>query len=68
MTPDGVQVPLRLSHRLIGQLVGARRPTVSSALAELAGRGDLVRRPDGTWLLAGRRPVWDAAALAPVAA
>ena len=33
---DGVVVPLALTHRMLGQLVGARRPTVSSALRELA--------------------------------
>jgi CRP/FNR family cyclic AMP-dependent transcriptional regulator len=50
---DGIAVPLALSHRLIGELVGARRPTVSTALAELARTGQLVRRDDGTWLLTG---------------
>ncbi|HEX6023762.1 MAG TPA: Crp/Fnr family transcriptional regulator [Solirubrobacter sp.] len=50
---DGIAVPLVLSHRLIGELVGARRPTVSTALAELARDGQLVRRDDGTWLLTG---------------
>ena len=50
---EGVTVPLALSHRLIGELVGARRPTVSSALAELGRDGQLVRRKDGTWLLTG---------------
>jgi hypothetical protein len=50
---DGIVVPLALSHRLIGELVGARRPTVSTALAELARAGRLVRRDDGTWLLTG---------------
>ena len=50
---DGIAVPLALSHRLIGELVGARRPTVSTALAELARDGQLVRRDDGTWLLTG---------------
>ena len=53
---DGVIVPLALTHRLLGQLVGARRPTVSSALSELATRGELVRRPDGSWLLPGDPP------------
>ena len=38
---DGIAVPLVLSHRLIGELVGARRPTVSTALAELARDGQL---------------------------
>jgi hypothetical protein len=46
-------VPLVLSHRLIGELVGARRPTVSTALADLAREGQLARRDDGTWLLTG---------------
>jgi CRP/FNR family transcriptional regulator, cyclic AMP receptor protein len=53
MTSTGVSVPLALSHRLLAQLVGARRPTVSTALAELAERGELVRRDDGSWLLTG---------------
>jgi CRP/FNR family cyclic AMP-dependent transcriptional regulator len=50
---DGIAVPLVLSHRLLGELVGARRPTVSTALAELARHGQLVRRDDATWLLTG---------------
>jgi CRP/FNR family transcriptional regulator, cyclic AMP receptor protein len=53
MTRDGVAVPMALSHRVLAQLVGARRPTVSSALAELADAAQLVRRDDGTWLLTG---------------
>ena len=53
MTPEGVAIPLTLSHRMLGQLVGARRPTVSSAIGELATRDELVRREDGTWLLKG---------------
>ena len=53
MTSDGVAIPLTLSHRMLGQLVGARRPTVSTAIGELAERGELVRRADGTWLLKG---------------
>jgi CRP/FNR family cyclic AMP-dependent transcriptional regulator len=53
---QGVIVPLALTHRILGQLVGARRPTVSTALAELAERGELVRRPDGSWLLQGDPP------------
>jgi hypothetical protein len=51
MTADGIVVPLTLSHRLLGELVGARRPTVSAALAALAGEGRLVRRVSGEWLL-----------------
>jgi CRP-like cAMP-binding protein len=53
---DGVVIPLALTHRILGQLVGARRPTVSTALSELAERDELVRRPDGSWLLRGDPP------------
>jgi CRP/FNR family cyclic AMP-dependent transcriptional regulator len=53
MTPDGVVIPLDISHRLLGQLVGARRPTVSTAVAELARDGAVQRRVDGGWLLRG---------------
>jgi CRP/FNR family cyclic AMP-dependent transcriptional regulator len=62
VSPDGVVVPLALSHRLLGQIVGARRPTVSSALAGLADRRELTRRSDGSWLLRGDPP--DATTLA----
>jgi CRP/FNR family cyclic AMP-dependent transcriptional regulator len=50
--PDGISVPLKLSHRLIGALVGARRPTVSTALAHLHEHQRVRRQADGTWLLA----------------
>ena len=53
---DGVVVPLALTHRILGQLVGARRPTVSTALGELAERGELTRRVDGSWVLRGSPP------------
>jgi hypothetical protein len=53
MTPDGVALPMTLSHRMLGQLVGARRPTVSTALSELVKEGEVARRDDGTWLLTG---------------
>jgi CRP/FNR family cyclic AMP-dependent transcriptional regulator len=53
VTSRGTLVPLSLSHRMLAQLVGARRPTVSTACGDLARRGELVRNPDGTWLLTG---------------
>jgi CRP-like cAMP-binding protein len=48
---DGVTLQLRLTHQLIGRLVGARRSTVTLALGALAEAGDLHRRDDGTWVL-----------------
>ena len=51
VTADGVLLPLCLSHRMLGELVGARRPSVSTAAAALEKAGRLVRRADGTWLV-----------------
>jgi CRP/FNR family cyclic AMP-dependent transcriptional regulator len=53
MTPEGILIPMTISHRLLGQLIGARRPTVSTALGRLKEDGELERRPNGTWLLTG---------------
>jgi CRP/FNR family cyclic AMP-dependent transcriptional regulator len=50
--PDGVRVPLELTHRTLGRLVGARRPSVTTALTGLARDGLVERVPDG-WLLRG---------------
>jgi CRP/FNR family transcriptional regulator, cyclic AMP receptor protein len=53
ITPDGVAIPLTLSHRMLSQLVGARRPTVSTALGDLAKEHQVIRQPDGSWLVTG---------------
>jgi CRP/FNR family transcriptional regulator, cyclic AMP receptor protein len=51
---DGVVVELALTHELIGQLIGAQRPTVSLALAALDRDGALRRTREGSWLLTAR--------------
>jgi CRP-like cAMP-binding protein len=52
---DGVAVPIRLTHTVLADLVAARRPTVTTALSELARQG-VVRAVDDGWLLAGPPP------------
>lgn len=52
VTPDGILIDISLTHDVLGRLVGSRRPTVTLALAELAGAGKVTRRHDGAWLLA----------------
>ena len=54
VTPTGVKLPLPLSHGLLAGIVGARRPTVSTALGALREQG-LVERTEGGWLAARRR-------------
>jgi CRP/FNR family cyclic AMP-dependent transcriptional regulator len=51
VTVRGTVLPLRISHRMLAELVGARRPTVSSAISDLARRDVVSRLSDGSWLL-----------------
>ena len=53
--PEGTLVPLHLTHRALGALVGARRPSVTTALGALSRQGAVSRAPDG-WLLHGGPP------------
>jgi hypothetical protein len=52
---DGTLLPLRLTHSVLADLVAARRPTVTSALAELSRHGLVVFGDDG-WVLRGDPP------------
>src|SRR3954469_20994526 len=56
VTPQGVSVRLALTHRMLAELVGARRPTVTTALGQLEERGALTRRPPDEWLLPAPPP------------
>jgi CRP/FNR family cyclic AMP-dependent transcriptional regulator len=56
MTPSGIHLPLQLTHETLARLVGGRRPTISLALRDLAERGVVARRPDGSWLLTAVSP------------
>jgi CRP-like cAMP-binding protein len=55
VTLDGVVVPVRLTHDMIGRLVGAHRPSVTTAVSELTREGRVARLPNG-WLLRGDPP------------
>jgi CRP/FNR family transcriptional regulator, cyclic AMP receptor protein len=61
--PDGVLVSLRLSHRTLAGMIGARRPSVTTALGQLIARGEIERRHDGEWMLRGQPPESGDAAL-----
>lgn len=60
VTPDGVLLPLRLTHELLADLIAAQRPSVTLSLQQLERQGRLSRR-DGSILLIGDPPA-DAAA------
>lgn len=57
VTPEGIHVPLPLAHSDLAEMVGAARPSVSTALKELASNGQVWRREGGrTWMLATEPP------------
>ena len=53
---DAVRLPLKLTHNVLADLVAARRPTVTSALSELA-KQDLVRTVTTAGCYPGSHPV-----------
>lgn len=55
VTKDGVRVAVPLTHALLAELVAARRPSVSAALAALGAEGE-VRRVGSEWILSGSPP------------
>jgi len=56
VTPEGVLVPLPLTHMTLARLVGAHRPSVTTALGALADQGRVLRRAGGGYLLVGEPP------------
>lgn len=53
VTPQGISIPFRLTHEVLGEIVGAKRPSVTTALRRLASLGVVVRGQDGGYLLLG---------------
>ncbi|MGH2914168.1 MAG: helix-turn-helix domain-containing protein [Solirubrobacteraceae bacterium] len=50
--PGGIRLTLPLTHRLLGELVAAERPSICNALSRLSAAG-LVTGPTGDWHLVG---------------
>jgi CRP/FNR family cyclic AMP-dependent transcriptional regulator len=55
VTPEGIRIPLRLTHTLLADLVAARRPSVTTALIQLEHEGHLARH-EHTIVLHGEPP------------
>jgi hypothetical protein len=51
VTPNGVRLELPLTHAVLGKLVGAHRPSVTTALGSLAERGLVKREGETGWVL-----------------
>jgi CRP-like cAMP-binding protein len=53
VTTSGTVVPIALTHDTLGELIGAKRSTVTLAVTDLAERGAVIRS-DAGWLLLER--------------
>jgi CRP/FNR family transcriptional regulator, cyclic AMP receptor protein len=52
----GILVPLPLSHQRLADLVGAHRPSVTTAMGDLTRSGAISRLENGNWMLHGSPP------------
>jgi CRP-like cAMP-binding protein len=55
MRGEWIDIPVPMTHSLLADMVAARRPSVSTAVNRLQGRGILAQRPSG-WRLSGTVP------------
>jgi CRP/FNR family transcriptional regulator, cyclic AMP receptor protein len=55
VTPEGIRIPMRLTHTLLADLVASRRPSVTTALAQLEHEGHITRE-DHAIVLHGEPP------------
>jgi hypothetical protein len=51
VSPEGIVLPLPLTHGVLGQLSASRRPTATLAAQALENDGLVRRLDDGTWVL-----------------
>ena len=51
VTPRGVRIPFRITHEVLSEILGAQRPSVTTAFRKLMAQGLVTREPDGTLVL-----------------
>ncbi len=56
VTPEGVRLDLRLTHKLLAAVTGSRRPSVTTGLRRLGEEGLIKAQPHSRWLLLGQPP------------
>jgi CRP/FNR family transcriptional regulator, cyclic AMP receptor protein len=61
VTTLGTVVPFRLTHEMLGSIIGAQRPTTTTAIHALARQGRLARDERRYFVLLGDPPDWRSA-------
>lgn len=59
VTPEGIYIPFRLTHEVLGEILGAKRPSVTTAMTHLQRRGEVAIGAEGGYLLKGDPADWD---------
>ncbi len=74
VTSEGVVIPFRLTHEVLGEIVGAQRPSVTTALGRLqdthqikraAGGGYVMLADPADWVRSAKRAIASASPLTP---
>jgi hypothetical protein len=58
VTPRGTVVPFRLTHEMLASIIGAQRPTTTTAIRSLTQQGRLARDGARRYVLLGDPPDW----------
>lgn len=58
VTPQGTVVPFRLTHEMLANIIGAQRPTTTTAVRSLIEQGRLLRDESRCYILVGEPPDW----------
>jgi len=58
VTPQGTVVPFRLTHEMLASIIGAQRPTTTTAVRSLVRRRRLMRDERRHYVLLGEPPDW----------
>jgi CRP/FNR family cyclic AMP-dependent transcriptional regulator len=51
VTPRGVRIPFRITHEVLSEILGAQRPSVTTAFRKLTTQGLVIRDGDGTLIV-----------------
>ena len=55
---DRILIPFRLSHEMLGEIICARRPSVTQALGSLERQSRILRTADKRLVVLGDPPTW----------
>lgn len=58
VTPRGTVVPFRLTHEMLAGIIGAQRPTTTTAVRSLTEQGRIARDDGRRYVLLGEPPDW----------